>query len=219
MRRLKGEDNSFLARESATQRQHTIKAVVLDPRRGHQPLTFEAAKAAVPALAEHVEPLRVLATGFDAMTGSVARINIVGRGGVTLNDAWAAGPVTYLGLSIPGFPNLFNMTGPGSPSVLANMALHSELHVNWVADAIGYLKAHGAVGLEACRDATENWGTECTRRAAETLMPQANSWYMGANIAGKPRVFMPFVGGFGVYGQIIADVAAAGYKGFEVLES
>ncbi|OHV00580.1 flavin-containing monooxygenase [Mycobacterium talmoniae] len=161
----------------------------------------------------------VLATGFDAMTGSVAKINIVGRGGTTLNDAWAHGPLTYLGLGVPGFPNLFNLTGPGSPSVLANMVLHSELHVDWVADAIGYLAAHGAAGLEARADAAADWGAECTRRAADTLMPQANSWYLGANIAGKPRVFMPFVGGFGVYGQIIADVAAAGYKGFDVLEN
>jgi cation diffusion facilitator CzcD-associated flavoprotein CzcO len=161
----------------------------------------------------------VFATGFDAMTGSVAKINILGRGGATLNDAWADGPVTYLGLGVPGFPNLFNMTGPGSPSVLANMALHSELHVNWVADAIGYLDAHGSTGLEARCDAADDWGAECARRATDTLMPQANSWYLGANIAGKPRVFMPFVGGFGVYGQIIADVAAAGYKGFDVLEA
>lgn len=161
----------------------------------------------------------VFATGFDAMTGSLDKVSIVGRGGETLKHAWAEGPVTYLGLAVPGFPNLFNMTGPGSPSVLANMALHSELHVNWVADAIGYLATHDAVGLEARRDAAAEWGSECARRAAETLMPQANSWYMGANIAGKPRVFMPFVGGFGVYGQIIADVAAAGYKGFEILEN
>ena len=161
----------------------------------------------------------VCATGFDAMTGSVQKLNIVGRGGETLNQAWAAGPMTYLGLSIPGFPNLFNMTGPGSPSVLANMVLHSELHVNWVADAIGYLDAHGALGLEARADAAADWTIECGKRAEGTLMPQANSWYLGANIPGKPRVFMPFVGGFGVYGEIIADVAAAGYKGFELIDA
>ncbi|MGV0742345.1 flavin-containing monooxygenase [Mycolicibacterium sp. XJ870] len=158
----------------------------------------------------------VFATGFDAMTGSVDKLNITGRGGTTLNQAWAAGPVTYLGLGIPGFPNLFNLTGPGSPSVLANMVLHSELHVNWVADAIAHLDAHGSVALEARAEAAVDWVDECARRAAGTLMPQANSWYLGANIAGKPRVFMPFVGGFGVYGQIIADVAAAGYKGFDI---
>ncbi|MGH3632545.1 flavin-containing monooxygenase [Mycobacterium sp.] len=159
----------------------------------------------------------VLATGFDAMTGSVHKLNIVGRDGVTLNRAWAGGPVTYLGLGVPGFPNLFNISGPGSASVLANMALHSELHVNWIADAIGYLDAHGAAALEAGRAAAADWVDECAQRAAGTLMPRANSWYLGANVPGKPRVFMPFVGGFGVYGQIIADVAAAGYKGFELI--
>lgn len=158
----------------------------------------------------------VLATGFDAMTGSVARINVVGRGGVSLNDVWAAGPLTYLGLGIPGFPNLFNLTGPGSPSVLANMVLHSELHVDWVADAILHLRDLDAKAIEAQEDAARAWVAECGERAAGTLMPTANSWYLGANIPGKPRVFMPFVGGFGVYGEIIADVAAAGYKGFQI---
>jgi cation diffusion facilitator CzcD-associated flavoprotein CzcO len=159
----------------------------------------------------------VLATGFDAMTGSVDKLNIVGRGGETLNRAWASGPVTYLGLGVPGFPNLFNISGPGSPSVLANMALHSELHVDWIADAIGYLGAHGVAAMEATPAAAADWSDECTQRAADSLMLRANSWYLGANVPGKPRVFMPFVGGFGVYGQIIADVAAAGYKGFELV--
>lgn len=159
----------------------------------------------------------VFATGFDAMTGSVRKLDIVGRGGLTLNDAWAAGPVTYLGLGVPAFPNLFNLTGPGSPSVLANMVLHSELHVDWVADAIAHLDRLGAAALEARTEAAADWVDECARRAADTLMPQANSWYLGDNIEGKPRVFMPFVGGFGVYRQIIADVAAAGYKGFDIL--
>ncbi|ORW61508.1 flavin-containing monooxygenase [Mycolicibacterium peregrinum] len=158
----------------------------------------------------------VLATGFDAMTGSVQKLNVVGRGGRTLNEAWAEGPATYLGLGVPGFPNVFNIAGPGAPSVLANMVLHSELHLNWVADAIAHLDAHGAPAIEAREDAAAEWVAECTRRAAGTLMPQANSWYLGANIPGKPRVFMPFVGGFGVYGEIIADVAAAGYKGFDI---
>jgi cation diffusion facilitator CzcD-associated flavoprotein CzcO len=161
----------------------------------------------------------VLATGFDAMTGSLSKLNIVGRGGASLNAAWAAGPVTYLGLAIPGFPNLFNVNGPGSPSVLANMALHSELHVDWVAEAIGHLAAHGATALEATRSAAAHWTDECTHRATEGLMLRANSWYLGANVAGKPRVFMPFVGGFGAYGQIIADVAGAGYKGFDLIPS
>jgi cation diffusion facilitator CzcD-associated flavoprotein CzcO len=159
----------------------------------------------------------VLATGFDAMTGSVDKLNIVGRGGETLNRAWGSGPVTYLGLGVPGFPNLFNISGPGSPSVLANMALHSELHVDWIANAIGYLDAHRASAMEASQAAAADWTDECTRRAAESLMPRANSWYLGANVPGKPRVFMPYIGGFGTYGQIIADVAAAGYQGFELI--
>lgn len=158
----------------------------------------------------------VLATGFDAMTGSVQKLNVVGRGGRTLNEAWAEGPATYLGLGVPGFPNLFNIAGPGAPSVLANMVLHSELHLNWVADAIAFLDAQSAPAIEAREDAAAEWVAECTRRAAGTLMPQANSWYLGANIPGKPRVFMPFVGGFGVYGEIIAEIAAAGYKGFDI---
>ncbi len=161
----------------------------------------------------------VLATGFDAMTGSVAKMNIVGRGGETLNHAWREGPKTYLGLGITGFPNLFNLTGPGSPSVLANMVLHSELHVDWVADAIDFLDRRGATALEARPEAVAAWVAECAERAAGTLMPQANSWYLGANVPGKPRVFMPFVGGFGVYGEIIADVAASDYKGFDVIDT
>jgi cation diffusion facilitator CzcD-associated flavoprotein CzcO len=158
----------------------------------------------------------VLATGFDAMTGSVQKLNIVGRAQRTLNEAWAHGPATYLGLGVAGFPNMFNIAGPGSPSVLANMVLHSELHVDWVADAITYLDDRDALALEAREDAAADWVQECSRRAAGTLMPQANSWYLGANIPGKPRVFMPFVGGFGVYGEIISDVAAAGYRGFDI---
>ncbi|MBF6161968.1 flavin-containing monooxygenase [Nocardia cyriacigeorgica] len=159
----------------------------------------------------------VLATGFDAMTGSVAKLDIVGRDGRTLNEAWRDGPKTYLGLGVTGFPNLFNLTGPGSPSVLANMVLHSELHVDWVAGAIDYLDRNGAAALEARPEAVEAWVAECAERASRTLMPTANSWYLGANVPGKPRVFMPFVGGFGVYGEIIAEVAAAEYKGFDVI--
>lgn len=161
----------------------------------------------------------VFATGFDAMTGSVDKLRIVGRDGQTLNEAWREGPNTYLGLGIPGFPNLFNLTGPGSPSVLANMVLHSELHVDWIAEAIKYLADHDAIALEARGNAAAEWGAECSQRAEGTLMTQANSWYLGANIPGRPRVFMPFIGGFGVYGQIIAGVAEAGYKGFDVIEA
>ncbi|WP_316245468.1 NAD(P)/FAD-dependent oxidoreductase [Gordonia sp. OPL2] len=159
----------------------------------------------------------VLATGFDAMTGSIDRINIVGRDGQTLKQAWSAGPRTYLGLGVDGFPNLFNIAGPGSPSVLANMVLHAELHVDWVADAIGHLDAAGRRSIEATTEAVDAWVADCADRADNTLMPQANSWYLGANVPGRPRVFMPFVGGFGVYREIIADVAADGYRGFALM--
>ncbi|TWH37913.1 MULTISPECIES: flavin-containing monooxygenase [Rhodococcus] len=160
----------------------------------------------------------VLATGFDAMTGSLDKLEIVGRGGRTLKEKWAAGPQTYLGLGIDGFPNFFNLTGPGSPSVLANMVLHSELHVDWVADAIAYLDARGAAGIEGTPEAVADWVEECRNRAEASLLNSANSWYLGANIPGRPRVFMPFLGGFGVYREIITEVAESGYKGFAILE-
>ncbi|OBG38323.1 cyclohexanone monooxygenase [Mycobacterium alsense] len=160
----------------------------------------------------------VLATGFDAMTGALAGIDIVGRDGVKLRDDWAHGPRTYLGLGVDGFPNLFPISGPGAPAVLANMVLHAEAQVNWVAEAIGYLDDHGYAAIEATRDAVDGWGAECARRAEATLFTKANSWYMGANVPGKPRGFMLFVGGFAAYNDICAEVAAAGYKGFDLVK-
>lgn len=159
----------------------------------------------------------VLATGFDAMTGALAKIDIVGRGGQSLRDDWSDGPRTYLGLGVDGFPNLFMVSGPGAPAVLANMVLHAEAHVNWIADAIGYLDEHGYAAMEATADAVDNWIAECSRRAEATLFPKANSWYMGANVPGKPRGFMLFIGGFGVYLDICQEVADAGYKGFALI--
>jgi cyclohexanone monooxygenase len=161
----------------------------------------------------------VLATGFDAMTGALTRIDIVGRGGEALRDDWKHGPRTYLGLGVDGFPNLFIVSGPGAPAVLANMVLHAEAHVNWIADCIGYLDAHGHDGIEPTRDAVNLWIAECAERAEATLFPKANSWYMGANVPGKPRVFMLFPGGFAVYNDICASVAAAGYAGFDLIEA
>jgi len=160
----------------------------------------------------------VFATGFDALTGSLGKIDIVGRGGELLRDDWADGPRSYLGLGDDGFPNLFVITGPGAPAVLANMVLHAESHVDWIAEAIGYLDSHGYAGIEATPEAVENWLAELNQRAATTLFPRANSWYLGANVPGKPRVFMLFIGGFGVYNDICAEVAAAGYKGFALLK-
>jgi cyclohexanone monooxygenase len=156
----------------------------------------------------------VLATGFDAMTGSVAKIDITGRDGLTLNRKWAEGPKTYLGLMSAGFPNLFIITGPGSPSVLSNMIVSIEQHVDWISDCIAYMRDHGFDSLEAEKDAEDKWVAHVNEVAFSTLYPQANSWYMGANIPGKPRIFMPYIGGVGPYRQICNEVAAKGYEGF-----
>jgi cyclohexanone monooxygenase len=156
----------------------------------------------------------VLATGFDAMTGSVARIDIRGRGNQTLNQKWAEGPKTYLGLMSEGFPNLFVITGPGSPSVLSNMIVSIEQHVDWIADCLAFLRRRALTSIEASPEAEERWVSHVNEVAQMTLYPQANSWYMGANIPGKPRIFMPYIGGVGVYRRICDGVAAKGYEGF-----
>ena len=156
----------------------------------------------------------VLATGFDAMTGSVARIDIRGRNGETLNQKWAEGPKTYLGLMSAGFPNLFIITGPGSPSVLSNMIVSIEQHVDWITDCLVFMRDRSLVAMEAKQDAEDNWVVHVNEVAHTTLYPQANSWYMGANIPGKPQIFMPYIGGVGTYRQICNDVAAKGYEGF-----
>ncbi len=156
----------------------------------------------------------VFATGFDAMTGSVARIDITGSDGTTLNQKWAEGPRTYLGLMSAGFPNMFVITGPGSPSVLSNMIVSIEQHVDWIADCLTYLRARGAERIEATAAAEDKWVAHVNEVAHGTLYPQANSWYMGANIPGKPRIFMPYIGGVGVYRRICDEVAAKNYEGF-----
>ena len=156
----------------------------------------------------------VLATGFDAMTGSVAKIDIVGREGRTLNQKWAEGPKTYLGLMTTGFPNLFIITGPGSPSVLSNMIVSIEQHVDWIADVVGAMRDRKLDTMEAEQDAEDKWVAHVNEVAYTTLYPQADSWYMGANIPGKPRIFMPYIGGVGPYRQICNEVAARGYEGF-----
>jgi cyclohexanone monooxygenase len=175
----------------------------------------EITKHAVRAGSEdHAIDALVLATGFDAMTGSVAKIDISGRGGLTLNRKWAEGPKTYLGLMSAGFPNLFIITGPGSPSVLSNMIVSIEQHVDWIADCLVHLRKRGLATMEASREAEERWVAHVNEVAHGTLYPQASSWYMGANIPGKPRIFMPYIGGVGPYRQICNDVAAKGYDGF-----
>jgi cyclohexanone monooxygenase len=156
----------------------------------------------------------VLATGFDAMTGSVAKIDIRGRDGRTLNQKWAEGPKTYLGLMSAGFPNLFIITGPGSPSVLSNMIVSIEQHVDWITDCLAFMRDRGFDAMEAEREAEDKWVAHVNEVGHTTLYPQANSWYMGANIPGKPQIFMPYIGGVGAYRRICNDVAAKGYEGF-----
>ncbi|HEY7907978.1 MAG TPA: NAD(P)/FAD-dependent oxidoreductase, partial [Thermomicrobiales bacterium] len=156
----------------------------------------------------------VFATGFDAMTGTLLNMDIRGRGGCALKPKWAEGPRTYLGIATAGFPNLFLITGPGSPSVLSNMIISIEQHIDWVADCIAYLRARGFTTIEATTEAEEAWVAHVNEVADTTLYPLANSWYVGANIPGKPRVFMPYVGGVGAYRQKCDAVAANGYEGF-----
>ena len=157
----------------------------------------------------------VFATGFDALTGPLLNLNISGRGGRTLRDAWAAGPRTYLGLQVPGFPNLFTVTGPGSPSVLCNMPIAIEQHVDWITDCIRDLRDRGLTQIEARDEAAEGWVKHVNEAANATLLPMASSsWYLGANVPGKPRVFMPYAGGFARYTCICNDVADSDYRGF-----
>ena len=170
------------------------------------------------AVGDRWRPL-VLATGFDAMTGSVAKIDISGRNGQTLNQKWAEGPKTYLGLMSAGFPNLFIITGPGSPSVLSNMIVSIEQHVDWITDCIAWMRGRDLDTMEANRQAEDGWVAHVNEVAHGTLYPQANSWYMGANIPGKPRIFMPYIGGVGTYRQICDDVAAKGYEGFTTVSA
>lgn len=159
----------------------------------------------------------VFATGFDAMTGALLRIDIRGREGRPLTEHWSSGPRTYLGVAIAGFPNLFTITGPGSPSVLGNMIVSIEQHVDWVTDCIDYLEERHLTGIEASAQAESGWVQHVEEVANSTLYPQANSWYMGANIPGKPRVFMPYVGGVGRFRETCDEVAADGYRGFDVI--
>jgi cyclohexanone monooxygenase len=158
----------------------------------------------------------VYATGFDAMTGPLLALGIKGRNGVSLEDAWAEGPRTYLGLAVPGFPNLFTITGPGSPSVLSNMPVSTEQHSEWIGDCIAYLREHGIGRIEASPKATAEWTDHVQQVANSTLYPKAASWYMGANIPGKPRLFMPYLGGVGNYRAKCDQVAANSYAGFEL---
>lgn len=155
----------------------------------------------------------VFATGFDAMTGALLKIDIRGRGGLSLREKWAAGPVNYLGLQVPGFPNLFTITGPGSPSVLTNMMVAIEQHVEWLSDCIEFMFEHDHARIEASEEAQDAWVAHVNEVVNRSLRLSCNSWYLGANIPGKPRVYMPLPG-FPEYVEKCDEVAAMGYAGF-----
>ena len=189
----------------------SVVDVRADPIRRIVPEGIELASGAV-----HPLDVIVFATGFDAMTGPLLAMDIEGTAG-TLREAWAAGPSTYLGVAVPGFPNLFTITGPGSPSVLCNMPVAIEQHVEWVTDCIARLEARGETRFEAGAEAAAAWMAHVGDAANATLLPQAgHSWYLGANVPGKPRVFMPYAGGMTRFRDISDAVAAQGYPGFSI---
>jgi cyclohexanone monooxygenase len=156
----------------------------------------------------------VFATGFDAMTGALREIDIRVGNGPTLAEKWAGGPLTYLGLMVSGFPNMFTITGPGSPSVKTQMIVAIEQHMDWIGDCLTAMRARGMRRIEPSAEAERDWVQHVNDVADSTLYPLANSWYMGVNIPGKPKVFMPYVGGFAGYKKKCDAVAANGYEGF-----
>ncbi|WP_238366877.1 flavin-containing monooxygenase [Mesobacterium pallidum] len=159
----------------------------------------------------------VLATGFDAMTGALKRIDITGRAGRKLVDEWEAGPLTYFGLGVAHFPNMFIVAGPGSPSVFSNMVTSAEQHVDWICDTIRHLDAVGRSSIEVTEDAQDAWVRHVNEVADATLMFEGkNSWYIGANVPGKPRVFMPYLGGVADYLAALEDATRDGYRGFQI---
>jgi cation diffusion facilitator CzcD-associated flavoprotein CzcO len=166
------------------------------------------------ASAERQHDVLVFATGFDAITGSFTRLGIVGRGGVRLEDVWSEAPRAYLGLQVSGFPNLFTVTGPSSPSILSNVLVSIEEHVDWITELLQHMADSGARTVEADPDAERQWYEEAAALVEGTLYPQADSYFMGTNIPGKPRVFLPYMGGVNVYHDKITQVARDGYTGF-----
>jgi cyclohexanone monooxygenase len=163
---------------------------------------------------EYRADLLVLATGFDAFTGPMLRMDVRGRGGLSLRDKWHGGPLNYLGLAVAGFPNLFNLVGAGSTSAFTSVIVAIEHHVDWIADCVQWLDAHGHATIEASADAEAQWVALMNAIAQQTIFLGCNSWYLGANIPGKPRMFMPMAGGFPMYAERCAAVARDGYSGF-----
>lgn len=168
---------------------------------------------------EYELDMLVFATGFDALTGPLYKLNIQGKDGLTLQEKWAEGTKAYLGIATAGFPNMFMITGPQSPSFLSNVIVSIEQHVDWIIDCLAYLQEHRAETIEADTEAEELWSQQCQAIADMTLLSKTDSWYMGANIEGKPREFLAFAGGVGSYRQICDEVAAKGYEGFTILSN
>ncbi len=156
----------------------------------------------------------VFATGFDAMTGTLLKVDFRGRNGQTLQEKWEDGPRTFLGLSTAGFPNLFMITGPGSPSVLSNMLVSIEQHVDWITDCMQHMRERALGTIEATLEAENAWVQHVHDAGQATLFPETDSWYVGANIPGKPRIFTPYIGGVALYAEECREVVANGYKGF-----
>ena len=193
-----------------------VLIVPMEIQFGWSPISSTLAYALASIVGALLAPISGIATDrFDAMTGTLFRIDIQGCGGATLRDKWRAGPRTYLGLMTEAFPNLFMITGPGSPSVLTNMIVSIEQHVDWVTDCLLHMRAHGLETVQPTISAQDDWVEHVNLVAHRTLFPRAASWYMGANIPGKPRIFMPYVGGAYAYRKICDDVVAQGYKGFD----
>lgn len=158
----------------------------------------------------------IFATGYDALTGALLNMNITGKKGIALSDKWKDAPATNLGVMVSGFPNMFIVTGPGSPSVLSNVIVSIEQHVDWISDCIGHVRSQGKSCIETTEEAETTWMQHVTDLSNATLFPRGNSWYLGANIPGKPRFFMVYVGGVGTFREICNKVANSGYEGFEI---
>lgn len=192
----------------------TLVDIAADPLEGMTPTGLRTASGGT-----HDLDVLVFATGFDALTGSLLRPEVVGREGVMLKEKWSAGPVSHLGLGIHGFPNMFVIAGPGSPALLINVLVGIELHVDWIADLLADMDRRGAVEVEVEEQAEARWVAHVNERAEQTLYPLARSYYMGDEVPGKPRVFMMYAGGLRNYRRILEECAANDYAGFAFTRS
>lgn len=182
----------------------------------HTPIERIVAEGIQTSTQLHSFDTLVFATGYDAMTGALLKVDIRGVNGLSLREKWADGPRSNLGVMVAGFPNLFTVTGPGSPAVFSNMFVSIEQHVDWIANCIGYVQQHGKQQIGTTDEAEGAWQHHINEVAAHTLFPQSTSWYMGDNIPGKPRTLMAYIGGVAAFRQRCDEVAAQGYPGFVI---